>query len=77
MVAIAGIIAAGALIALIEAPSLWKKRQIKELWIFSLLLLTGIGIGIAQSLHVTVPNPIDWISYIYSPIGRMVDNALN
>lgn len=76
MFAIAGILAAAALIVLIEAPALWKNRHIKELCIFSLLLLTGVGIGIAQSLHAALPNPVDWISYIFSPIERMVKHAL-
>lgn len=76
MVAITGIVAAAAFIVFIEAPSLWKKRQIKELWVFSLLLIMGTGIGIAQSMHIPIPNPVDWINYIYRPIGYFIERAL-
>jgi len=76
MVAIAGITAVAAVMVFLEVPSLWKKGQIRELWSFSLLLLAGTGIGMAQSLHVPIPNPIDWIDHLYRPIGLFIENAL-
>ncbi len=76
MLAITGIVAVVAFIVFLEVPALRKKRQIRELWIFSLLLIMGTGISIALSLHIAIPNPIDWINYIYSPVGRFIENAL-
>jgi len=69
MWSIAGIIAATAVIALLEAPALWRNRWRKELWMFSLLLLFGTGLSIAISLHAPVPNPLDWITAVYKPIS--------
>ena len=71
-----GILAAASLIALIEVPTLLKKRKKKELWVFSLLLLLGIGISIAQSLHIHVPSPLDFIAYLYKPISEFLHSIL-
>ncbi|MFP3389282.1 hypothetical protein [Brevibacillus sp. SIMBA_040] len=76
MVAVLGIVIVAFLVIMIEVPSLMKKRQRKELWIFSFLLVLGVGISIAHSMHVMLPNPIDWIIQLYRPASEMLDNAL-
>ncbi len=68
MWAIAGIITATAAIAIIEIPSLWRKKWKKELWAFSILLLFGAGLSFALSLHANIPNPLDWITFVYKPL---------
>ncbi|RJE86101.1 hypothetical protein D3P07_18630 [Paenibacillus sp. 1011MAR3C5] len=77
MLAIGGILATAVVIAMLEVPGLRKKRQVKEIWLFMILLLFGTGVGIAESLHLPLPNPLDWVSYVYRPIGQLVDSALN
>ncbi|MFF2890318.1 hypothetical protein [Paenibacillus sp. NPDC057967] len=77
MLAVGGILTTAVIIAMLELPGLWKKRQVKEIWLFSILLLLGTGVGIAESLHIPLPNPLDWVSYIYRPIGQLLDSALN
>lgn len=77
MLAVGGILATAVVIVMLEVPGLWKKRQVKELCLFSALLLLGIGVGIAESLHIPLPNPLDLVSYVYRPIGQWVDSALN
>jgi len=71
-----GILAIAAIIAMMEVPGLWKKRHMKELWVFTLLLLLGTGIHIAQSLSVKLPNPLDWITYLYKPISDFIGSVL-
>lgn len=77
MFAIAGIVMTAVIIAMLEAPSLWRKREMKELCIMSTLLLFGTGIAIVQSMHIPLPNPLDWIGYVYRPIGKLIDSALS
>lgn len=76
MIAIMGIVAAAAVISLLEVPGLWKKRHMKELSLFLILLMLGTGIGIAQSLHIPLPSPMDWLAVVFGPIGKLLDNAL-
>ncbi|TFE26627.1 hypothetical protein [Cohnella luojiensis] len=68
MWAIAGIIAVIIAIIMFEAPSLRRKQLRKELWVFSILLLIGFGLGVAISLHMKLPPALDWIIVIYKPL---------
>lgn len=74
--AIAGILAAAVLIALMEVPSLMRKRYKKEMWVFCILLLLGTGLSIAQSLDMNIPNPFDWITAVYKPLSDSVERLL-
>lgn len=73
---IAAILLVAIVIAMIEVPSLFRKRLRKELWVFTILLLLATGLSIAESLQVEIPNPIDWIIAIYKPISDAVTNML-
>jgi glucan phosphoethanolaminetransferase (alkaline phosphatase superfamily) len=59
-------------IVIIEVPSLLKKKLKKELWVFSILLILGLGFSIAQSLDVDLPNPADWIAFVYKPFSDLI-----
>ncbi|MBH5319754.1 hypothetical protein I6N90_18305 [Paenibacillus sp. GSMTC-2017] len=76
MLSVIGLIVLALCIAFYEMPTLIKKRKVKELWVFSSLLLIGTSMGIAESLHVLIPNPIDWIIKIYTPISEMLNGVL-
>jgi len=76
MVAVLGLVVVALLVIMIEVPSLLKNGQRKEIWIFSFLLVLGVGISIAHIMHVKVPNPLDWIIQLYRPASEMLDNAL-
>ncbi len=77
MWAITGIIVVTAAIAMFEVPSLWKKKWIKELGVFSILLLFGTGLSIAISLRVNIPNPLEWITFVYKPLSEALFGLLN
>ncbi|WP_409342927.1 hypothetical protein [Paenibacillus sp. MBLB4367] len=69
MWAISGIVVVTAAIAIIEGPSLWKKKWKKELFVFSVMLLSGTALSIALILHIDIPNPLDLIVYLYKPLS--------
>ncbi|MBD0383012.1 hypothetical protein [Paenibacillus sedimenti] len=73
---IAGILIAAALIVIIEVPALWRKKWIKEIWVHAILLLIGTGLSIALSLRVKIPNPLDWITFVYKPFSDLLANWL-
>ncbi|WP_018394301.1 hypothetical protein [Bacillus sp. 37MA] len=76
MVAVAGILVIMAVIIAINVPPLLRKKLKKELWIFSLLLLFGTVLSIAEVLNIKIPNPLDWITAIFKPLSDMVEKLL-
>ncbi|MDQ6420226.1 hypothetical protein RB620_12340 [Paenibacillus sp. LHD-117] len=76
MLAIAGILTVSIAIAMLEVPGLKKKKWKKELWFFFVLLFFGAGLSIAQSLNVKIPNPLDWISFMYKPLSDSLTSLL-
>lgn len=72
MLAIFAILITSSAIILIEFPYLLSKHNMKDIWIFSILLLFATGLGIAMAFQVKIPNPIDWISFIYRPVSDVI-----
>lgn len=68
MLIVTGILALAVVIAFIDAPSLLKRGLKKELWTFSILLLIGTGLSIAEGMQVEIPNPMDTLAFIYKPL---------
>lgn len=63
-----GILAVAVAIIFIDVPYLLKRGLRKELWAFSILLLIGTGLSIAEGLQVEIPNPMDALAFIYKPL---------
>ncbi|KRF67090.1 hypothetical protein ASG99_17095 [Bacillus sp. Soil768D1] len=76
MLAVTVILILVAIIIAIDVPSLLRKKLKKELWIFSVLLLFGTALSIAQALNIKIPNPLDWITAIYKPLSDMIEKLL-
>ncbi|MBP1155543.1 MULTISPECIES: hypothetical protein [unclassified Paenibacillus] len=73
---ITGILAAGIVIAVFEVPPLLKRKLKKELFVFLFLLVFGMGLSIAQVMHVNIPNPLDWIKVVYKPLSDVIYGML-
>lgn len=73
MLSIAGILAIVVIIVIIDVPSMWRNKLVKELWVFSFILLFTTLLGIAQVLHFKTPNPLDWMVAVYKPLADAVD----
>ncbi|MEK5037113.1 hypothetical protein [Sporosarcina sp. FSL K6-3457] len=71
-----GIVIVAAGIFVTEAPTLLKKGNIKEFRVFFVLLLFATSLSIAVNLKVAVPNPIDWIEFVYKPITDWLQATL-
>ncbi|PGY09925.1 hypothetical protein [Bacillus sp. AFS031507] len=76
MVAAAGILVIVTVIIAIDVPPLLRKKLKKELWIFSILLLFGTSLSIAQAMNIKIPNPVDWITAIYKPLSDIIEKLL-
>ncbi len=67
-----GILIIGAVIVISEVPPLLKRKLIKEVIIFSILLFLGILISILLSFGVAVPNPLDFLKYALKPLTNII-----
>lgn len=61
----------GACIVWYEAPKMVSQRMWGELAAFSVFLVIGLGLAIAQALHLRVPNPTQAIEAVIGPISRL------
>ncbi|WP_410984939.1 hypothetical protein [Bacillus cereus] len=74
--AVAGIFVIVAVIIAIDVPFLLKEKLKGELWVFSILLLLGTSLSVAQALNIKIPNPLDWITAIYKPLYYVIEGLL-
>lgn len=73
---VVGILLIVAVIAWIDLPRLWRKKQKKDLSVYLILLLIGTGFSIAEGLNWDIPNPMDWLIYVYRPVGEWIFHQL-
>lgn len=76
MIPSAGMIIVGLLIAWIELPKLVKEQAYKEIIVFSLLLICGVVLCILVILRIELPNPLDLLMVIFTPISKWIESAL-
>ncbi|HAN09565.1 MAG TPA: hypothetical protein DCP90_03015 [Clostridiales bacterium] len=63
-------------LCVIEIPKMLQDRQYRELWTFSILLGLGTILAILKSLNVDIPNPSDFIAWVYSPVEGVMKGLL-
>ncbi|MFZ7942961.1 hypothetical protein [Neobacillus sp. 19] len=76
MLGIAGTIVAAILMVAFELPNLRKNKLTKEIGVFSILMLMAVGLGIAQSLHLNIPSPLNGIRNVLAPFSEYIYGLL-
>jgi hypothetical protein len=71
-VAIIALVIFDVIVCVIEIPKMLKQKLIKELVTFSVLLLLGTAVGVMKSLDIKVPNPSDFLAWVYSPVSDIM-----
>lgn len=71
MIGILGVLVVSISILLIELPNLRAENNRKDMFIFWSLMLFSTGLGLAVTLQLKIPNPTDWISFIYRPLSDL------
>lgn len=74
---IIGILVIGVIISFLELPPLVKNKDRKEITVFFLLLLIGIGFNLLLSINVEIPNPTYTLIKIFSPVNDFVEKILS
>lgn len=63
-------------LCMIEIPKMLHDKLYRELWTFSILLGLGTLLAILKSLDMEIPNPSDWIAWVYSPVVNVMKDLL-
>ncbi|WP_227940292.1 hypothetical protein [Alkalihalobacillus deserti] len=53
-------------------PQLAKDKMIREIWIFSILMLFITVLAIAQINKVPIPNPLELIAIAVEPLSKLL-----
>ncbi|CAH1191029.1 hypothetical protein [Paenibacillus sp. JJ-223] len=72
MIKILMILVVAALISWIELPRLIREKERRTAWGFSVLLLIGVGISVAQTLFTDLPTPLAYITMALRPLSRFL-----
>ncbi|WP_068783036.1 hypothetical protein [Paenibacillus phocaensis] len=72
MLGIAGILAIAGSIAWIELPSMLKRKQYKELWVFAILLLLAVLASLPPVFSPHVPSPLLAITFVFKPFSELL-----
>lgn len=63
-------------VCIIEIPKMARKKLIKELVTFSVLLLFGTIIGIMKCFDMKIPNPTEFLAWVYSPVADLMKSLM-
>ncbi|MBP2654601.1 MAG: putative rane protein [Firmicutes bacterium] len=63
-------------LSIIEVPKMLQGKLYKELWTFSILTTLGTVLAILKILDISIPNPSDWIAWVYSPVKDFMKSLL-
>lgn len=61
-----------AFVAAVEIPSLHRRKLMREIWVFSPLLLLGSGLNFAYLLRIPLKNPLDWLFKWCQPVSDFI-----
>ena len=75
-VSILAVLVFGIVLCIVEIPKMRKDKLYRELWTFSVLLALGTTLAILKSLDVEIPNPSDFIAWVYSPVEGIMKGLL-
>lgn len=76
VVSILLVLAFSTVLSIIEIPKMLKSKLYKEIWVFSIFLFLGTVLAILKSLDVVLPNPSDFIAWVYSPFREAMKTLL-
>ncbi|WP_410771213.1 hypothetical protein [Fontibacillus sp. BL9] len=63
------ILMTAALVVWFELPRMLREGEKRELWGFSLFLLLGVGISMAQTFISNIPTPMILVTALLKPIS--------
>lgn len=77
MLVVGAVLIIGFIIILIELKGLKAIIGKKDLVLFSLFLLVGIGLNIMNGLHINLPYTLEWLVFVFQPISNLITRFLS
>lgn len=74
MVKTIGILCLAAVVVFLELPQLLKNKLMKELVVFTILLIIGITLSILLAFGVKLPNPVDLLIFLLKPLTNFIES---
>ena len=74
IVSILAVLVFSTVLCITEIPKMLKERLYTQLWTFSILLGAGTILAVLKSLDAEIPNPSDFIAWVYSPLADTMKN---
>jgi hypothetical protein len=59
-----------------QVPPLIKKQMWRDLAAFSVLMIMGMVLSYGQLLNLPLPNPVEIVETIFTPVTAYLDNLL-
>ncbi|PYE43837.1 hypothetical protein HUB98_20755 [Paenibacillus barcinonensis] len=66
------VVVVGCLMGVIDLPKLFKRKEWKEVIVYSVLLLTGIVFGVIAVNLWEFPSPLYIIIWVYKPVNQFL-----
>lgn len=76
MFGILGLAAIACIVALLEAPMLYRQGYTRDAALFFILLALAFIMSSVQSLGLPLPNPSDWIAWLFKPLTDLLSGWL-
>lgn len=76
IVSILSVLLFSTVLSIVEIPKMLKEKLYRELWTFIVLLSFGTVLVILKSLNVDIPNPSDFVQWVYSPFSDIIKTLL-
>lgn len=69
MLNIAIIAISATILTWLELPRMLREKEIREIWGFTVFMIVGIGISVAQTVMNDIPTPLIMISIVFKPFS--------
>jgi hypothetical protein len=67
-----GLLILFSVVAYFHVPQLIKEKLVRELVIFTVLMIFVTGVAIAQINRIALPNPLELITITMEPLNKML-----
>lgn len=75
-VSIISVLVFSTVVSFVQVPKMLSEKAYRDLWVFSVILLLGTVLAVLKSLEVEIPNPGDWVAWIYLPVSDFLKEFL-
>lgn len=76
ILAILSVLLFSTILSIVEIPKMLKEKLYRELYTFIVVLLIGTVLAVLKILNIDIPNPSDFVQWLYSPFSNIIKKLL-